>query len=274
MTEKEFRAKERRSGAEKSVKKRKKKKGIKVLFTVLLLLAVMLVAAISVVAYNVFKIETISVVGNTVYDSAKIIETAELEIGDSLLFIGEKKLSEKLSAELPYISEIKIKRELPTGLTINVTETYEEQFFYRNSVFYSADKNGKILNQYYEKNENLPVTIATEDDKIETGYDYLAANEMQANLQKEISAFAKQNNINVMVVNATDIYRAYFIIDDKTLVLLGSSTYLERKLEFLPKTLKSMEQKECNVIDISNWSPDNNEAISYEKDINSYFVFK
>ena len=204
MTEKEFRAKERRSGAEKSVKKRKKKKGIKVLFTVLLLLAVMLVAAISVVAYNVFKIETISVVGNTVYDSAKIIETAELEIGDSLLFIGEKKLSEKLSAELPYISEIKIKRELPTGLTINVTETYEEQFFYRNSVFYSADKNGKILNQYYEKNENLPVTIATEDDKIETGYDYLAANEMQANLQKEISAFAKQNNINVIRVGLHD----------------------------------------------------------------------
>ena len=97
---------------------------------------------------------------------------------------------------------------------------------------------------------------------------------MQSSLEKSIFAFAKEKNINVTLVNATDIYRAYFIIDDKTLVLLGSSTNLDRKLEFLPKTLKSMGENNRNVIDISNWSPDNNEAISYEKDINSYFVFK
>ncbi len=274
MTEKEFRQKERHDGAKKSVKKRKKKNRIKVLFTALLLLAVLLVAAISVVAYNLFKIETISVEGNTVYEDALIIETAELEVGDSLLFVGEKKLSEKLETALPYISEIEIKRELPTGLIINVTETYEEQLFYRNSKFYSADKNGKVLNEYYEKKENLPVTIVTEEDKLEKGYDYIAANEMQANLEKSIFAFAKDKNINVTLVNATDIYRAYFIIDNKTLVLLGSSSNLDRKLEFLPKTLKSMEENNRNVIDLSNWSPDNNEAISYEKDINSYFVFK
>ena len=274
MTEKEFRKKERQDGVRKSVKKRKKKKGIKVLFTVLLLLSVLLVAAISVVAYTIFKIETISVEGNTVYESSKIIETTGLEIGDSLLFISEKKLSEKLSTELPYIDSVKIKRDFPTGLKISVTETFEEQYFYKASKFYSADKDGKILNEYFEKKDNLPVSIVSENDELKVGYDYACKDELQATLEAEIKNFAAEKSVNITLLNATDIYRAYFIVDDKLLVLLGSSTYLDRKLEFLPKTLKSIDTERHNVIDISNWSPDNNEAISSEKDINSYFVYK
>lgn len=274
MTEKEFREKERSRGAVKSVKKRKKKNGVKILLTVLLLLAVLLAAAISVVAYNIFKIESIIVEGNSVYTAEEIIDESELKVGDSLIFISEKKLSERLEKELPYISGADIKREMPTTLVITVTETYEEQSFYRDSKFYSASKSGKILNEYFERPENLPVTIAGDEDTLEKGSNYSCADELQLNLQKEIEKFAEEKNISVSVVNATDIYRAYFIIEDRLIVLLGSSTYLDRKLEFLPKTLQSMADDSRNVIDLSNWSPDNNEAISYEKDINEYFVFK
>ncbi|MBO7217518.1 MAG: hypothetical protein J6V50_02335, partial [Clostridia bacterium] len=185
-----------------------------------------------------------------------------------------KSLSEKLSVTLPYVSKIEITREFPTTLKIKVYEAYEEKAFYRDSLFYSADKNGKILNEYYERPDGLPITIAAKNDRLEKGYNYAAENETGVAIESAVFEFAKSRGINVTLVNATDIYRSYFIVDDSVLVLLGSSTYLDRKLDFLPKTLKSIGDANHNVIDISGWSPDNNEAISYEKDINSYFVFK
>lgn len=273
MTEKEFRQKERNAAERKNAAKRKKKKRRTAIVILVVLLALLIAAGVSVAAFTLFKVETISVTGNTVYPSEQILSIADINVGDSLLLLNEKKLSEKLSHSLPYIDSIDIKRELPNTLHIEVAETYEDVCYYNGNKFYSADKNDKILNEYFAVPENLSVIITEEKAEFTVGGTF-TGEETAAMVNKAILSFAEKENISITVINSTDKYDNYFIINDRFLVLLGSSTNLDRKLEFVPKTVEKLEGDSRNVIDLSNWSHDNNEAISYEKDINTYYVFK
>ncbi len=273
MTEKQFREKERVTAAKKKSRKVKRKKKAGAVAVLLILLSLLLVAVLSVVAFTLFKIESITVTGNSCYTAEQIIRESDIEIGDSLLFLSEDKLSERLSFELPYISKIKLRRQLPNTLQIEVTEAYEELCFYRDGIFYSADGSKKLLNEYSERPSSLPVIISSESDTLNLGEKYLCENAQKQSLENAILKFAKDRGINVTLVNATDIYRTNFVIEDKIAVELGSATYLERKLEFIPKTVENMVNGEQNIIDISNWTPDNNEAVTYENDINKYLLF-
>ncbi len=274
MTEKQFREKERDAAVKKHSKQKKRKKKAGAVAMLVLLGAVLIVTAVILLSVTVFKIENIKVLGNQVYTASQIIEETELELGDSLILFDRNSINEEVCKNLPFINEVSFKRELPNTLVISVSEVGEENCYYQNGAFFSASANGKILKSYDARPDDLTAVIADENEVIECGEYYSCPDTVKAAMQKTVLKFASDNNINITLINATDIYRVYFIIEDKILVELGSSTYLERKLEFLPQTLEKMKGDSRNVVDLSNWSPDNNEAISYGKDINSYFVFK
>ncbi len=274
MTEKEFRAKERAAAEKKAAQKKRKKRNRRALIAVTVTLILLVSALIVFVGVSFFKIESISVDGNTMYTAEQIIAAAEIETGDNLLLLNEKKLSEKLQRSLPYISEITLEKTLPSTLVFKVKETSEEICFYSSGIFYTANSDGKILNEVSEQPENLPVISAGEGCGFVTGEKYTCEDTQKSELLNRLFEFSKSYKYNVTHINVSDIYRCYIVIDNNLLVELGSSSYLEQKIEFLPKMLQHMSDGEHNVADLSSWTPDNDEAISYEKDINSYLEFK
>ncbi len=272
MTEKQFREKERNAAVKKTVKKHKRKKKAGAIALLLILASLFIAAAVTFSAFYFFKIENITVEGNSCYTAEQIIEVSKIENGESLLFLNTNRISEKLQKELPYISFVEFKRELPSGIRIIVTETYEEVCFYKDGGFYSADADKKLLNFYMTRPEGLTVVIASEDDELKVGERYVPKNDTQATMLDSILKYSSTTEDKVSIINTTDQYKAYFIIEDRVVVELGSSAYFERKLEFIEKTLKPMSERGHNYLDLSDWSPDNNVAHSDEKDINSYII--
>ncbi len=274
MTEKEFRNKERAGAEENLSKKRKKKKRRGAVAVLILLISLLLVAVVSVLAAVLLRVGSVNVVGNSLYTSEEIVDCLGIKEGDSFLFIGEKKLSEKIQKELPYITGMNLKIQLPDKITVSVTETYDELCYYDAQKFYTANSDGKLLKETSERPSKMPVIMVGEEAEFSVGEYFICENENKDTFIKSIINFSNTSLLNVTVISVKDVYNAYFLIDDKILVELGSVSYLDQKLQFVPKTAEMMKDGERNVIDLSGWNPDNNEAVSYEKNIDDYISLK
>ena len=112
------------------------------------------------------------------------------------------------------------------------------------------------------------IPFYTEGEILEIG------EEAKKEILQKLLEFRKNSGIDISIISVNDIYHNYFLIEDRLLVELGSASYLEQKLQFVPKMNEMMTDDEHNAIDLSGWSPDNNEAVSHEKNIDGYISFK
>lgn len=87
-----------------------------------LLSLVLILAAVVAGCIVFFRVETITVVGSTVYTDEEIIAAAGVKPGDNLFLVGKVQVGRKITDQLPYIDTVKPSRVLPSTLIIAVTE--------------------------------------------------------------------------------------------------------------------------------------------------------
>lgn len=87
------------------------------------LLSVLLVLAAIIAGCIVFfRVEEITVTGSTTYTQQQVIDASGVEMEDNLILIQRVPTGRKIINALPYIKEVNIRRALPNGLLITVTE--------------------------------------------------------------------------------------------------------------------------------------------------------
>ena len=86
-------------------------------------LSVILVAAAVVLACVVFfRINSVEVLGNVHYTAEEIIEASGIEIGDNLVGLSRSRVSAAICTKLPYVEYVNIKKVLPDGVVLRVSE--------------------------------------------------------------------------------------------------------------------------------------------------------
>ena len=271
MTEKEFREKERKAAMKKAAAKKRAKRRRRAMIAVTVTLSVIVLSILALIVAAVLRIEVVEIDGNTVYTAEQIIEAGDIEAGNSLVFLSKEKLALKLQKKLPFIESVSIEKELPSTLKITVTETTEELCFFDSKTYYSASKSGKILNEYSSAPEDLCVIATGEGFSFEKGENYICNDDKKSELLSALLAYSNNSSDNETIINIEDVYNCYIVIDSEKVAVLGSSSYLEGKLKFLPKMLSTLNGENYNYFDLSDWTPDNDEAYSQHKhDINNY----
>lgn len=102
------------------VRRKRRRMSVKLYATIM---AVLVLGVAVTLCFTVFfNIQSITVLGDSRYDSRQIIETAGILEGDNLLLADLQAAQEKLVTELPYLETAHIRRKLPTGLSIEVTQ--------------------------------------------------------------------------------------------------------------------------------------------------------
>ena len=107
--------------ARRSKYNRKRRQG-RFSFLYRILIFVAICGAIAVALALFFKVETISVNGNSRYTTQQIIDAGGIETGDNMFFLNKYTASERITASLPYVETVRISRQLPDTLVITVTE--------------------------------------------------------------------------------------------------------------------------------------------------------
>lgn len=87
-----------------------------------LLTFVVICTAIAVALTLFFKVEDITVTGNNRYTQQQIIDASGIETEDNMFLMNKYAVSDQITSTLPYIETVQIRRALPDGLIIAVTE--------------------------------------------------------------------------------------------------------------------------------------------------------
>lgn len=137
---------QRNSDVHNDIKNRKKKnKKLKIIRAVAVIIAVVIVFIILSLTV-IFKINTITITGNTKYSNDEILSALSIEKEDNLFLADIAGIEENLEQSLPYIYDVQIKRKLPTTITVKITEVSQIYSIKNQDKSYTLlDKNLKVL---------------------------------------------------------------------------------------------------------------------------------
>ena len=112
-------------------------------------------AAVAAVIFGIavfFRVNTIVVRGNSVYDSAAVIDASGLSVGDNLLAVNKSAVAAGIEVALPYVEHVRIARVLPDTVILEITES-EAVFSVRaeDGTYWLMNFYGKLLEQVSEE---------------------------------------------------------------------------------------------------------------------------
>lgn len=246
--------KPRPSAMEESIKMRKAKKAGKLAF-VLVLFVVLLFIALTVTVQIFFKVETIRVEGNVFYSEEEIISRSGIENGSNLFSISISSTKKAILGKLNGVSDVKIHRNLPSEVVIEVVEHIP-------SMYVTVGNNNYILSSGMLVLENSEIEGFNSDGLVKvilpsiTGC--IAGQRIKSNdidsvkLVEELYAELKNKDMLTLTdeINMTDKFNITVKYDSDFTIKLGNALKLEAKLSMAKQIMENAE-KRYGTIDVS-----------------------
>lgn len=172
-----------------------------------------------------FNINSIVVSGDKVYSDEEIVKTAEVAEGDNLIFLSEKKINEKISTELTYVGEARIKRRLPATLEIVITKTDGYMAVLSKGYYTLLDKNGKVLEKGLETvGENIVLVNLGEIESANVGETIVLKNKKVFEKMNDlVEECEKLNLTDITNIDLSDIHNIKVVYQGRITLELGET---------------------------------------------------
>ena len=225
---------------------RKRKKNRRIAFGVILLLIGVMFALLLLPCFNIKYIDT---VGNEKVTHALLTEKSTVEYGENIFKLNIKK-GKKQIQQIPYVETVKIRRQLPDIVFIEIEERKPIAALSAGDGFALIDKECRILEKVPETNVPL---IEGLDVKITEG-EYLNSqvSEFVANF-KRLTQLLADKTIKDRITNYTvdKNNNITFVIDGSKSVILGEEKNIEYKLLLLEAAVNELPPTQKGIIDLS-----------------------
>lgn len=119
---------------------------------------VIVVSVIFVMSVS-FRVEDITIIGNSHYTADEIINAIDIEEGDNLFFFDRFSAVTRVFAKLPYVSEVQIERALPNKVIIRVTESNAVAYLKLGNELWTMDEKCKVLGKAAEGEEGTLIPV-------------------------------------------------------------------------------------------------------------------
>ena len=118
------------------------------------LLTLVVVCAAAVLALTLFfKVESVEVTGNSRYSAQEIQDACGVQLGDNLYLLNKPDMVQRLHQQLPYIDEVRITRQLPNTLCVQVTEFSTVYAVEQEGTVWLLTSGGKIVETAAERGD-------------------------------------------------------------------------------------------------------------------------
>ena len=218
------------------------------------LLSVLLTAIVIVAALTLFfKVENISVSGNSRYTVEEIIAVSGVQQGDNLILMDKYALAQRLYTQLPYITNVRINRAFPDGLIVEITETHATLAIESGGAWWLVSEDGKIVDTTdTEGAKGYLLLRGMSAQEVEIGAQLtLAPDEtMSAQRLKELVAALKEREMlgKTQSIDATDSAILILKYDGRFDVELYYDADFDFKLDCLRAAVAELEPNETGVI--------------------------
>lgn len=229
----------------KPLKKKKIKRRVRKGFLVAVF--VLLLSAFSTLSLTVlFPINAVNVeYKSKLYTPEEIIEASDIEIGDNIILLSEKKVEEKLCKKLPYIGKVELKKKLDKIVIVPKNTSAKYCIKYKNK-YLILDDNFKILEVIKKKNKHLTFLNGIYVSSGNLGEIAEFSNAEKFENIKSIYETVSKHGFSINEIDITSQANIEIIINSKFRVLFGTKENIDQKLAFLVKTINKIESKNKN----------------------------
>ncbi len=223
--------------------------------TLLLSVMVLLLVGIWVLIAFVFKIGEIRVTGSSVYNQSVVLENFGYHEGDNLFTFNKRKAADQMLAALPYLETVRIRRQLPGTVRIEVTASEEKYCFTHADgstvittpsfkVLRLGSNSGGLLNI-----RGLEFRTPVAGKLLEVPEE---KQEALHTLQEVLAALEEGHIANYSELDVGDPYAITLRCEDRFILQLGTTVEMDYKLRLAAQTIYGrLEQDATGVIDVS-----------------------
>lgn len=231
-------------------KRRKKRRGAKI--GGLIILLIITVFALMLTPY--FHIKWFDITGNEKVTNEQIIQTANLQYNTNLFKVNLKNAESAIS-KIPYINTVTVRRKLPDGIRVQVTECVPVAYMPFGTAYVMIDENGKLL-ETVDKLENgpaLPVVNGITVDNFQLGMSLSETNPNEAkalkSLLEKLREYELYDRVSAFDISNSD--NLSFVFDQHKKVVVGDSYRLDYKLMMLKAAIEQLAPSEAGTIDLT-----------------------
>ena len=112
-----------------------------------LLSTVLVTAAVVVACVVFFRVNGVTVTGNSRYTAEEIVAASRIETGDNLIALPKGKIANRILVGLPYVRMVSIDRVLPDGVLLTVEEHLAAAAVSDGKNWWYISAQGKLLEQ-------------------------------------------------------------------------------------------------------------------------------
>ncbi|HIS69415.1 MAG TPA: FtsQ-type POTRA domain-containing protein [Candidatus Gallacutalibacter stercoravium] len=243
----------------KSARSRKVRLWLLYGFLILAVLGVALALSLTVL----FKIDTITVEGETRYDSAQVIELSGIEQGQNLFLCKAKEGAASIENALPYVETVEISRRIPNKIVITVKEATPSGVISQQDGYVIISSQGKVLEVADQPKEDLPIIKGIQLENAQPGSSVQFEDQNAQEVLQSITQAIERNQMEkVTEIDLTNITSPTLTYDNRVLVKLGLPTTPEEmdyKIRFAINCLQppNIGEEEEGVLDVSLAVSDN-----------------
>ena len=220
-----------------------------------ILVFVAICGAIAVALALFFKVETITVTGNSRYTARQIIDAGGMQVGDNMFFLNKYKASEKITASLPYVETVRISRQLPDTLVVTVTECTAPAAIAQEGKLWLLSGDGKIVDEKTGDGKQYAVVKGLSLLEPQVGTDIQVPEEEQASarLLLTLLGLLRETDMlsDVQSIDLSDTAEVVMRYLDRFDVTFRWDADFDYKLDYLLAVVERLEVNEKGSIDMT-----------------------
>ena len=216
-------------------KKKYKRRRKTAVYLVLLLLVCVVSLILTLTVF--FNTSEIKVSGNVRYTEAQVVKASGVEKGDNLLRMSKTKIKEKILKELPYVSEVQVIRELPSTVTIKITEAEPScRYLVGENRWALLSQELRVMEITSVEPVETPILRGIELDVPAEGETAKASSEISEKILLDLLTALKENDIiNINSIEFTGPISVSMRLEDRVTAKLGGNSDLDYKVRMVKR---------------------------------------
>lgn len=214
-------------------KKKYRRRRKTAVYLVLLLLVCVVCLILSLTVF--FNTSRIKVGGNSRYTEEQIVRASGIEKGDNLLRMSKSDIKEKILKALPYVSDVQVIRELPSTVTLKVTETEPScRYLVGEHRWALLSEDLRVMEITSVEPETTPVLSGITLDITDEGETAKADSEISEKILLDLLTILKENDIiNINSIVFTSPISVNMKLEGRVTAKLGGDSDLDYKVRMV-----------------------------------------
>lgn len=227
------------------------KKGRKVLATLSL---VIFLCALAFVAYELFQVRKITVLGNETRSQDEIVTLSGLEYEKSIFLVDKQAALDALASD-PYIKPVSIEFKYPDNVVITIEEREEAACIEKDNTYVIIDREGWVLRLATDLSEaEYAHVTGLPADTVEVGRQLGTRDTFKIGVLTRLLDAFDSAGITPTVIDVSLAADIVLTLPDGLFVEIGDDTQLDEKMKLMEASQKELakEGRLGGVLDVSS----------------------